>query len=291
HRDPERGLVGGESNYTGQNTVAQATPGVWLLPSVNLSYRMRIRRFAVEEGQVSGLPFIGDRYRPASTRGLFKPALHWAHQVALTYDSRDSFDIPTHGALALAYVEMADRRLGSSTSFVKFGAEWRDFIPLRQGNPILALHALANYTSGDLKTPFWEQSSLGGRRTLRGFGSDRFIDFNRSLGAAELRTRVWQRKLFGVNAELELAPFAAAGRREAGDHVPAARRGSRRAGGGGGPWRRASGATRPPRGGGARRRPRGAAARGGARAARRSGERDRAGRRHRAERPPARPDR
>src|SRR5439155_382079 len=82
---------------------------------------------------------------------------------------------------ALAYVEMADRRLGSSTSFVKFGAEWRDFIPLRQGNPILALHALANYTSGDLKTPFWEQSSLGGRRTLRGFGSDRFIDFNRSL--------------------------------------------------------------------------------------------------------------
>src|SRR5881409_3913142 len=47
HRDPERGLVGGESNYTGQNTLAQATPGVWLLPSVNLSYRMRIRRFAV----------------------------------------------------------------------------------------------------------------------------------------------------------------------------------------------------------------------------------------------------
>ena len=209
--EPERGCVGGESNYTGRNTVAQATPGVWLLPNVNLSYRMRIRRFAVERGQVSGLPFIGDRYSKARDRGLFEPALHWAHQVALTYDSRDSFDIPTHGALALAYVEMADRRLGSSTSFVKFGAEWRDFIPLRQGNPILALHALANYTSGDLKTPFWEQSSLGGRRTLRGFGSDRFIDFNRSLGAAELRTRVWQRKLFGVNAELELAPFAEAG--------------------------------------------------------------------------------
>ena len=216
-RLPEGRLVGGESNYTGRNTVAQATPGVWLLPRVNLSYRMRIRRFDVERGQVRGIPFIGEvrpvrlLYPKAFKRGN-DPGVYWAHQVALTYDSRDSFDIPTHGALALAYAEMADRRLGSPTSFVKFGAEWRDFIPLRKGNPILALHALANYTSGDLKTPFWEQSSLGGRRTLRGFGSDRFIDFNRSLGAAELRTRVWQHRLFGVNAELELAPFAEAGR-------------------------------------------------------------------------------
>src|SRR5213593_1837629 len=58
-RLPERGPLGGESNYTGRNTVAQATPGVWLLPSVNLSYRMRIRRFSVERGQVRNVPFIG----------------------------------------------------------------------------------------------------------------------------------------------------------------------------------------------------------------------------------------
>ena len=207
---PETGPKGGETNYTGRNTVAQATPGVWLLPSVNLSYRMRIRRFDVEPGQVRGIPFIGSRYAKAFERAN-DPGVYWAHQAALTYDSRDSFDIPTRGALALGYIEMADRLLGSPTSFVKFGGEWRDFIPLRKGNPILALHALADYTSGDLSTPFWELNSLGGRRTLRGFGSDRFIDFNRSLGAAELRTRVWQRKIFGVNAELELAPFLEAG--------------------------------------------------------------------------------
>ena len=209
-RLPERGPFGGETNYTGRNTEAQATPGVWLLPSVNLSYRMRIRRFDVEPGQVRHVAFIGSRYPQAFARAN-DPGVYWAHQAALTYDSRDSFDIPTHGALALGYLEMADRRLGSPTSFVKFGGEWRDFIPLRKGNPILALHVLADYTSGDLRTPFWEQSSLGGRRTLRGFGSDRFIDFNRSLGATELRTRVWQRKMFGVNAELELAPFLEAG--------------------------------------------------------------------------------
>jgi len=210
HPTLRHGLVGGESNYTGMNTVAQATPGVWLLPHVNLSYRMRIRRFEVQRGQVSSVPFVETAHPEVVGKGS-DPGVYWAHQVALTYDSRDSIDIPTHGALALAYTEVADRALGSATSFVKFGGEWRDFIPLRKGNPILAVRALLDYTSGDKDTPFWELSSLGGRRTLRGFGSDRFIDFNRSLASGELRTRVWQRKLFGVNAELEVAPFLEAG--------------------------------------------------------------------------------
>src|SRR5262249_18699727 len=34
---------------------------------------------------------------------------------------------------------------------------------------------------------------------------------NRSIGSAELRTNVYQRRLFGVKAELELAPFVDAG--------------------------------------------------------------------------------
>ena len=199
-----------ESNYTSNEITAQVTPGVWILPNANLSYRMMIRRFGVERGQVNAIPFTGDQRFPGGQPDL-STTVHWAHQVALTYDSRDDIDISTRGALALIYTEAADETLGSSTSYVKFGAEWRDFIPLRKGNPILAMRALLDYTSGDLDTPFWVQNSLGGRRALRGFGSDRFIDFNRSLASAELRTRVWQRKLFGVKAELELAPFAEMG--------------------------------------------------------------------------------
>jgi outer membrane protein assembly factor BamA len=210
------GNRGGESNYTSNDTQAQITPGVWLLPYANLSYRMRIRRFSVETGQVSGIPFIGTAHPETRDRGL-EPGVYWAHQIALTYDSRDSTDIPTHGALAFAYTEVADRALGSSTSFIKFGADWRDFIPLefvppiRHTHPILALRAVANYVSGSHDTPFWEMSSIGGRRTLRGYGSDRFIDFNRSVAQAEVRTRVWDRHLFGVNAELEVAPFVETG--------------------------------------------------------------------------------
>jgi hypothetical protein len=204
------GNLGGESNYTDVDTQAQATPGVWVLPFANLSYRMRIRRYGIERGQVHDIPFVGTAHPEARGRGL-EGGVFWAHQIALTYDSRDSTDIPTHGALGILYSEITDKRIGSAKSFVKFGADWRDFIPLHKDNPVLALHALANYVSGDRDTPFWELSSLGGRRALRGFGSHRFIDFNRSLATAELRTRVYQRRLFGVNLEIEVAPFTEAG--------------------------------------------------------------------------------
>jgi outer membrane protein assembly factor BamA len=169
---------------------------------------MRITRFAISSGQVSSVPYIADLH-PGVT-GL-DTGLYWAHKLALTFDTRDSIDIPTRGAFATLYTELADRALGSSTSFVKFGGEWKDFIPLWRNNPTLALHALTDYTSGSSDTPFWEQASLGGRRTLRGFGSDRFIDFNRSLATAEVRTKVYDRHMFGVNLEIELAPFVEAG--------------------------------------------------------------------------------
>jgi outer membrane protein assembly factor BamA len=207
----QMGLRCGESNYTNDDTAAQATPGVWLLPYVNLNYRMRIRRYGVDEGQVDKLAFTADAHPEARGRGL-ATGVYWAHQAALVYDTRDAADIPQKGALALAYGEFADRRLGSATSFVKFGTEGRKFIPLRGGNPILAARLLLDYTSGSHDTPFWEMSSLGGRRTLRGFGSDRFIDFNRSLASVEVRTRVYQRHIFGVNAELEIAPFVETGK-------------------------------------------------------------------------------
>src|SRR5690349_3131717 len=79
---PRGGPRGGESNYTDSDTEAQATPGVWLLPFVNLSYRMRIRDYEVERGQVSGIPFIGVTHPETRGRG-FEGGTYWAHQVAL----------------------------------------------------------------------------------------------------------------------------------------------------------------------------------------------------------------
>jgi hypothetical protein len=202
---------GAESNYTGEDLYADANPGYWVLPYLNVNYRMRIRRYNTQPGQVAAIPDIRD---PRKKNGHpFVPGIessvYWQHRVAVAYDTRDSIDMPTEGTYANAYVDGADRRVGSHTSFVAFGFEWRDFIPFRgeHRNPILAMRAFVDYLQGGTDTPFWLRNSLGGRRALRGFGGDRFIDFNRSLISAELRTRVYERRLFGVNGELELAPF------------------------------------------------------------------------------------
>jgi outer membrane protein assembly factor BamA len=201
-----------ESNYTSANFLADILPGYWVLPSAHVSYRMRIRRFEVQSGQVDDIPFIATEHPEVRTRGL-DTAVYWQHRLALTYDTRDSLDMPTRGAFGTLYVDGADRHVGSATSFVAFGIEGKAFVPFRgeRRNPILALRGQLDWLEGGTDTPFWLQNSLGGRRRLRGFGGDRFIDFNRSLVGAELRTRVYERKLFGVKAELELAPFVETG--------------------------------------------------------------------------------
>jgi outer membrane protein assembly factor BamA len=207
-----------ESNYTGSDFIGEGMPTWWFTPHVAVSYRMQVRRFSISEGQVNDVPFTeAPRFvRNPDTNIIGRgnePGVYWKHRLAFTYDTRDSIDMPTEGAYTFVYGEIADRKLGSATSFTKFGAEARGFVPFRgeKKNPILAMRALLNYVAGSGDTPFWERSSLGGRRALRGFGSDRFIGFNRSLLSAELRTRVIQHKLFGVNAELELAPFVESG--------------------------------------------------------------------------------
>jgi outer membrane protein assembly factor BamA len=202
-----------ESNYTGNLTRGLGSVGVWILPYVNVAYEMRAERYSIGRGQVNSIPFIQRVFPKMTNNDRFDATFYWAHRVAIAYDTRDSFDIPTRGANAELYVEGASPALGSSTWFVKFGANWRQFIPLRKsGNPILALRALADYMTTSDETPFWELNMLGGRKTLRGFGSRRFIDQNRTLVSGELRTRVWQRHVFGVNAEIEVAPFVEAGK-------------------------------------------------------------------------------
>jgi hypothetical protein len=201
-----------ESNYTGDNLYADVQPGYWVLPSVNVSYRMRIRRYNVQPGQVATVPFIATEHPEVRHRGLAS-GVYFQHRIDVAYDTRDSMDMPTEGTYVNAYVDGADQHFGSSTSFVAYGFQWRNFIPFRgeHRNPILAMRALVDYLQGGTDTPFWLMNDLGGRRALRGYGSDRFTDFNRALLAAELRTRVYERKLFGVKGELELAPFIEAG--------------------------------------------------------------------------------
>ena len=72
---------------------------------------------------------------------------------------------------------------------------------------VLALHSVLDYLNNASQVPFYERSSLGGVKSLRGFGNDRFVDSNRFFGSIELRTMALRRQMFDVQTELEVAPF------------------------------------------------------------------------------------
>jgi len=63
---------------------------------------------------------------------------------------------------------------------------------------------------GDL-IPFYLQSRLGGKETLRGFGEGRFTDKGRWVAGFEERIRIDQISLMNVLTEFELSPFVEVG--------------------------------------------------------------------------------
>ena len=80
-------------------------------------------------------------------------------------------------------------------------------------------HVFNEYEPAGNEMPFWSQARLGGdeslltdQETLRGYGAGRYIDNNLFVMNVEMRTRVWEKNVFGTHGILELAPFAEAGR-------------------------------------------------------------------------------
>jgi len=192
-----------ESNYTAKETNVLVWLAYRLQPTLSLTYRSRLRVFRVERGGVDNLPFIADEH--PGTPGLGGATIV-GQEFGLLYYTRDDTNIPRRGGLGLFSAEFIPRALGSSISIIKYAAEARKFIPFRD-RYVLAMHGRLDYIQSDDQVPFFEQNDVGGRDTLRGFGSGRFVDKNRFFASAELRTRVYRREIFGVNAELELAPF------------------------------------------------------------------------------------
>jgi len=230
-----------ESNYTDSNMQANIEAGFWIIEHLRASYTSLVRRFAVQAGQVDNvasiLPKFGRRtweIVPGDPRVQFPfgnqlncprdaeefsdcqgagPQLHWGNRLSVFYDTRNDNQLPTDGLLATAYFELADRNLGSTTSYLKWGLEGRGYFPFQawRFRPVLALRAGLDYVNAGGDTPFWQRNAIGGRRSNRGFGTGRFTDFNRSVLTAELRTSVYERDLFDTHVEIELAPFLEAG--------------------------------------------------------------------------------
>ena len=196
-----------ESNYTQNKFAARLRVAYRPVPHFEIAWQGRVEEVSIGRGGVEELPFVAERF--PGTKGLGGSTVN-GQGFAVAYDDRDSQTITTDGTLGAAHVEVVDRSLGSSESYVKYGFELRRFIPFRD-RFVLAIHGVLDYLSGADRAPFYERSSIGGVKSLRGFGTDRFVDANRFFSTLELRTMALRRQMFDVATEFEVAPFIDAG--------------------------------------------------------------------------------
>lgn len=222
-RDPTERFFGvgnmsqhsGETNYTTEQLYGEAKLGLNISPELQIALVEKPRWVRIQTGVLNNLPFIGTLY--PHLKGL-DGGSDWMHRVMISYDTRDSQDIPRHGGLFRLFTNATARQLGSSISYSQFGGEARNYFPIGD-RFTLAGHVYLQYTPAGGETPFWAMGRLGGedslltnQQTLRGYGAGRFVDNNLSVANIELRSRVWEHDIFDTHGVLELAPFLEAGK-------------------------------------------------------------------------------
>ncbi len=195
------------ANYTLRNNHFQLLTGVNFLEKFRLILSHRFRVAEIAEGPIDSLPQISSvTPRP---KGALDAKSIFAQRLTLAYDSRDLPMAPSHGHTVNFFAEKAGH-MGADIALERFGGELRGFYPANNPKFITGWRFLMEGETGD-DTPFYEQSLLGGKDSLRGFGDARFIDRNKIIFSLEERIHLYTLKAFNVNVNFELTPFYESG--------------------------------------------------------------------------------
>jgi hypothetical protein len=158
-------------------------------------------------GTNSNIPNTDTMYPPTSAPGLDAQHRYRVLGAAATLDYRDEPQMPSEGTfLGVAWwrgtaLEVDD----PAFNWTRLIAEVRQFVPWGSPDRVIAIHGLLSTRLGDVTapTPFYLQPTLGGSKTLRGFGSYRLRGDAVWTATIEYRWRVHRR--------LQIAPFLDAG--------------------------------------------------------------------------------
>jgi outer membrane protein assembly factor BamA len=203
------------TNYLNEVAYLEGRIGWNANHDLQFAYTLRPRFVDIGAGVLDSVPSIQTRF---PVEGQLGARHEFLNLFSITYDTRDSLNIPTHGLELVFYAGFSEGIFGDAMAYSVAGIDVRHFWPVAE-NLIIASHAALRYMPTDRNAPFWALSSLGsdrsvlaGQQPLRDFGANRFIDRNSFSASLELRYRVLDLQLFATNVSVELAPFVETGR-------------------------------------------------------------------------------
>lgn len=194
-----------ETNFADREFGYTVSAGYPILANTFLFLGDRLRRVEVDDGAVTRLPNLRQRFSAAEVSGIDGFSTH-AQSVSLVYSTLDAAAMAGSGIRARVTAEGSLAALGSSARFVRYEAEVKGFFPVPDSRFISAGRFAFGQARGS-SIPFLERSILGGESTLRGYGRNRFIDNSYVVCNLEERIRLFRWEVFDVRADWELAPF------------------------------------------------------------------------------------
>jgi hypothetical protein len=199
--------AGNQTNYTLRDQHLQVHTGLNFWDEYRLIFTQRLRAANVVNGAIDSLPQItGFAPRPI---GVEDRRTIFAQRATLQYDSRDLAVAPVRGHFFSLFFEGAGHA-GGDTRYERMGTDLRGYYPLRNNRFVTGWRFEMEGENGE-DVPFYEQSLLGGKDSLRGYGDARFVDRNRLSYTLEERIRFYRLNAFNVNVDFEVTPFYEAG--------------------------------------------------------------------------------
>jgi len=205
-----------QTDYTNQQMYLQAHVGRNINRALQWSYTLRVRGVEVTPGSLAHIASLNQRFGNILGAGVNQEVLN---RLAATFDTRDDATVPTTGFLLSAYAGFAARHGFLNASLYSAAGLDAHAYWMLAADVSLAGHVSLRYLPTTHHTPFWALSSLGGASSelegsqpLRGFGTSRFYGRNAFSTSWELRCTVAKFDAVGTHIDLQLTPFADAGR-------------------------------------------------------------------------------
>jgi outer membrane protein assembly factor BamA len=176
--------------YTDYRAFATAAPRSWLSVTGRIGYSPSV---TIRRPRSSDHPATQDVFIPGAAPGLGDTPAFLHSDVSIDADTRNHRARPTSGGdYRLTVATFHDRESGRH-SFRQIEGEASRFIPILHENWVIALRGRVAHSgvSAGNTVPFYLLPTLGGGRSLRGYGDYRFRDYNLLLLNAEYRWRVF----------------------------------------------------------------------------------------------------